>query len=145
MAAQTNGGERHYELLYEHHECLWNSPGPRQFGLECDVLHLLLIVTDDTVSHVRIVERLLRSMHEPTQPSDPVLRRRLRQARNLLAAHRDERALYLRLTGRHTPHVEAVYAQLGVALPYQLDRQPYAPLPRTRRRHSVIARPRSCP
>ena len=45
-----------------------------------------------------------------------MLRRRVRQGRNLLAAHRDERALYRRLTGRHTPHVEEVYARLGVTL-----------------------------
>lgn len=112
------GARRQYERLYEQHERLWNSPGPRQFGLEYVDLRLLLVVADDTVSHVRIVERLLRSIDRPMQLSpDPVLRRRLRQARNLLAAHRDERALYRRLTGRHTPHVEAVYVQLGAALP----------------------------
>ena len=111
------GAQRQYERLYEQHERLWNNPGPKQFGLEYVDLHLLLVVADDTVSHVNIVERLLGSIQEPKElPLDAMLRRRLRQARNLLAAHRDERALYRRLTGWHTPHVEEVYARLGVTL-----------------------------
>jgi hypothetical protein len=69
------GAQRQYERLYEQHERLWDSPAPKQFGLEYVDLHLLLIVADDAVSHVRIVERLLRSIHEPMQLSpDPVLR-----------------------------------------------------------------------
>ncbi len=34
--------------------------------------------------------------------------------RNLLAEHRDERVLYWRLTGEHTPHVIAIYEQFGM-------------------------------
>jgi hypothetical protein len=97
-----------------------DQPGtmPRDFGLRHVDLHVLLIVACETVSHVEVLERLLASLGVPRHfPPGPELRSRLREARNLLAEHRDERVLYWRLTARHTPHVEATFRRLGVELP----------------------------
>ena len=91
---------------------------PKDFGRDHAELHMLLVVADDTVSHVKVLEQLLCLLQMPqTLPPDQTLRDRLREARNLLAAHRDERVLYWRLTSRHTPHVIERYKSLGVDLP----------------------------
>jgi hypothetical protein len=90
----------------------------KDFGLHHADLHLLLIVAHEAVSHAEQVERLLSALSEPQKlPPDPVLRDRLREARNLLAEHRDERALYWRLTALKTPHVIETYSRLGIPLP----------------------------
>lgn len=47
-------------------------------------------------------------------PPTPDIRERLLQMRNLLAEHRDERVLYWRLKGEHTPHVTAIYERFGM-------------------------------
>src|SRR6266516_1892256 len=58
---------------------------PRASGLNYVDLHLLLIVAHETVDHVEVVEKLLRSIGQPTKlPPDQELRHRLREARNLL-------------------------------------------------------------
>ena len=44
-------------------------------------------------------------------------RDRLRETRNLLAAHRDERVLYRRLTGEHTARAINAYLRLGIEVP----------------------------
>ena len=41
----------------------------------------------------------------------------LQETRNLLAAHRDERVLYRRLTGEHTPRAIKAYLRLGIEVP----------------------------
>ena len=48
-------------------------------------------------------------------PAD--FRDRLRETRNLLAAHRDERVLHRRLTGEHTGRVIDAYKTLGIEVP----------------------------
>ena len=91
---------------------------PQDFGLRHADLHLLLIVAEETAAHVVMLEKLLTALDEPhSLLPDLVLRDRLREARNLLAEHRDERVLYWRLEDTHTPHVVDVYSRLGVALP----------------------------
>jgi hypothetical protein len=91
---------------------------PKDFGLHHADLHLLLIVAHEAVSHVQLVEELLSALGEPHPlPPSRDLRDRLREARNLLAEHRDERALYRRLTTEHTPHVIETYSRLGIPLP----------------------------
>lgn len=44
-------------------------------------------------------------------------RDRLRETQNLLAAHRDERVLYRRLTGEHTERAIKAYLRLGIEVP----------------------------
>ena len=89
-----------------------------EFGLHHGDFHLLLIIAHETVSHVEWVERILDLIGEPQSlPPDQLLRDRLREARNLLAEHRDERVVYRRLTLKHTPHVVETYRELGVPLP----------------------------
>ena len=79
---------------------------------------MLLGVAQDAVSHVEAVERLLAKLGNPRElPPSKRIRDQLREARNLLAVHRDERVLYWRLTGEHTPHVVKTYRRLGVELP----------------------------
>ena len=57
-------------------------------------------------------------MGDPRElPPSKRIRGQLREARNLLAVHRDERVLYWRLTGEHTPHVATTYKRLGLELP----------------------------
>jgi hypothetical protein len=91
---------------------------PKEFGLRHADLHLLLLVAEEAVAHVVWVEKLLCTVGEPqTLPPDEPLRRKLREARNLLAEHRDGRVLYWRLTGSHTPHVIASYQELEVPMP----------------------------
>ena len=80
--------------------------------------HMLLGVAHDAVAHVAAVERLLEKMGDPRElPPSSRIRDQLREARNLLAVHRDERVLYWRLTGKHTPHVVKTYKRLGLELP----------------------------
>jgi hypothetical protein len=114
------GALRQFERRGEQQERAFSSP--RESGLYYADLHLLLIMAAETVAHVEVVERLLRSIRDPKWlPPRPELRKPLREARNLLAAHRDERVLYWRLTRKHTPHVGKVYERLGVALPLGPD------------------------
>lgn len=94
------------------------TPMPKVFGLAHADLHLLLVVAQETVTHVERVEQLLRAVGRPVSLRPPAsVRQRLREARNLLAEHRDERVLYWRLTGRHTPHVIRTYEGLGLPPP----------------------------
>lgn len=94
---------------------------------------MLLVVAHDAISHVEAVERLLTRMGDPRElPPSKRVRAQLREARNLLAVHRDERVLYWRLTGEHTPHVVKTYKRLGLELPEgTIDREivAYAPPP----------------
>lgn len=88
---------------------------PRDFGLQHADLHYLLIGAHEAVSHAERVEQLLAALGSPQQlPPTRDIRKRLLQMRNLLAEHRDERVLYWRLTGKHTPHVRAIYESLGM-------------------------------
>ncbi|MXY09975.1 MAG: hypothetical protein F4Z00_11165 [Acidimicrobiaceae bacterium] len=94
------------------------SSTPQDYGLKHAEYHMLVGVADDAVSHVKWIERLLVKMDEPRElPPDGRLRQQLREARNLLAVHRDERVLYWRLTDEHTPRVKAAYGRLGLELP----------------------------
>ncbi len=91
---------------------------PRDYGLLHAEKHMLLGVAQDAVSHVGAVERLLAKMEDPRElPPSKRIRDQLREARNLLAVHRDERVLYWRLTGDHTPQVVKTYERLGLELP----------------------------
>ncbi len=95
---------------------------PHDHGLHYADGHLLLVAALEAVDHAGLVERLLRAIGEPQElPPSRLVRVRLREARNLLAEHRDERVLYWRLTGRHTPHVIERYESLGAALPGSID------------------------
>ena len=90
---------------------------PRDFGLHHVEEHLLFTAANDALSHLDLVERLLQEVNNLCQrdvtPHLDALsiacptsfRDRLRETRNLLAAHRDERVLYRRLTGEHTARV----------------------------------------
>ena len=106
---------------------------PRDFGLLHAEKHMLLVVAHDAISHVEAVERLLTRMGNPRElPPSKRVRAQLREARNLLAVHRDERVLYWRLTGEHTPHVVKTYKRLGLELPEgTIDKEivAYAPPP----------------
>jgi hypothetical protein len=89
---------------------------PRDFGLQHADLHYLLIGAQEAVSHAERVEQVLAALGRPQQlPPTHDLRERLLQMRNLLAEHRDERVLYWRLTGEHTPHVIAIYERFGMS------------------------------
>ena len=88
---------------------------PRDFGLQHADLHYLLIGAQEAVSHAGRVEPVLAALGRQQQlPPTQDMRERLRQMRNLLAEHRDERVLYWRLTGEHTPHVMAIYERFGM-------------------------------
>lgn len=88
---------------------------PRDFGLQHADLHYLLIGAQEAVSHAERVEQVLAALGRPRQlPPTQGMRERLLQMRNLLAEHRDERVLYWRLTGEHTPHVIAIYERFGM-------------------------------
>ena len=68
------------------------------------------------MSHAERVEQVLAALGRPQQlPPTHDVRERLLQMRNLLAEHRDERVLYWRLTGEHTPHVIAIYERFGMS------------------------------
>lgn len=80
--------------------------------------HSLLLLAEEAVCHAEWVLRLLNQLGTPESlPLDGDQRKRLREARNLLAEHRDERVIYMRLTGRHTPHVRDVYREVGEEVP----------------------------
>ncbi len=103
---------------FERREAQVRLSEPRDFGLHHADLHTLLIVAQEAVAHVELIELVLDVLGEPSSlPPDADLRPRLREARNLLAEHRDERVLYWRLTGRHTPRVVNGYQRLGIELP----------------------------
>ena len=88
---------------------------PRDFGLQHADLHYLLIGAQEAVSHAERVEQVLAALGRPHElPPTHDMRERLLQMRNLLAEHRDERVLYWRLTGEHTPHVIAIYKRFGM-------------------------------
>ncbi len=102
---------------------------PRDFGLHHVEEHLLFTVANDALSHIDLVERLLQEVNSFCQQDvTPHLdalsiacpasfRDRLRETRNLLAAHRDERVLYRRLTGEHTARAIKAYLRLGIEVP----------------------------
>lgn len=88
---------------------------PKDFGLQHADYHMLISMARDTVLHVEIIERLLSAIEKPRAlPPQQKLRYEIREARNLLAVHREDRVLYRRLTGKHTPHVIATYQRLGL-------------------------------
>ena len=88
---------------------------PRDYGLHHADLHYLLIGAKEAVSHTERIEQVLAALGSPQQlPPTRDIRDRLLQMRNLLAEHRDERVLYWRLTGEHTPHVIAIYERFGI-------------------------------
>ena len=102
---------------------------PRDFGLHYVEEHLLFVAANDALSHLDLVERLLEEVdgfcQQDVRPYLDSLstacptsfRDRLRETRNLLAAHRDERVFYRRLTGEHTPRVKNAYLRLGIEVP----------------------------
>ena len=102
---------------------------PQDFGLHHVEKHLLFTAASDALSHVELVEHLLREVKRFCQQDlTPHLdafsiacptgfRDHLRETRNLLAAHRDEHILYRRLTGEHTPHAIGKYFSLGIEVP----------------------------
>ena len=102
---------------------------PRDFGLHHVEEHLLFTAASDALSHLDLVERLLQELkgfykQDVTPHLDALskacptgFRDRLRETRNLLAAHRDERVLYQRLTGEHTARVKDAYSKLGIEVP----------------------------
>ena len=104
-------------------------PTPRDFGLHHVDQHLLFTVASDALTHLDLVERLLQEVNGFCQkdvtshldelsiacPAD--FRDRLRETRNLLASHRDERVLYRRLTGEHTERAIRAYLRLGIKVP----------------------------
>ena len=102
---------------------------PRDFGLHHVEEHLLFTAAGDALSHLDLVERLLQEINgfckQDVTPHINVLskacptgfRDRLRETRNLLAAHRDERVLYRRLTGEHTARVKGAYSKMGIEAP----------------------------
>jgi len=100
---------------YDRHNEPTSFTSPRDYGLHHADLHYLLIGAQEAVSHAERVEQILRAMGRHQElPPNPDIRRLLLQMRNLLAEHRDERVLYWRLTGEHTPHVAAIYEGLGM-------------------------------
>ena len=91
---------------------------PQDVGLQHADYHMLLAIGRDTILYVEVIERLLRAIGEPKElPPDERIRYGIREARNLLAVHREERVLYRRLTGKHTPHVIETYERLGLGPP----------------------------
>lgn len=103
---------------YERRVDLFGPDRDPDLGQDYADKHSLLLLAEEAVCHAEWVMRLLGALGSPTSlPIDPDQRRRLREARNLLAEHRDERVVYWRLTGQHTPHVANVYRKLGVELP----------------------------
>ena len=102
---------------------------PRDFGLHHVEEHLLFTAASDALSHLDLVEHLLREVNSVCQQDmTPQLdalsiacptsfRHRLRETRNLLAAHRDERVLYRRLTGEHTARAKDAYSKLRIEVP----------------------------
>ena len=95
---------------------------PEDFGLRHAEYHMLLVLAFEAVSHVHQLEKVLGALGVPHDlPPDKDQRKRLREARNLLAEHRDERVLFWRLTGENTPHVVAVYTALGLEVPHGID------------------------
>ena len=102
---------------------------PRDFGLHDVEEHLLFTAASDALSNLDLVERLLQEVNglcqqDVTPHLDALsiacptgFRDRLRETRNLLAAHRDERVLYRRLTGEHTARAIKAYLRLGIEMP----------------------------
>lgn len=113
----------------ERYESVASLSTPQDFGLHFIDKHLLFSVASDALSHLDVVKRLLHeivcSCQQDLSPQLEALsnacptsfRERLRETRNLLAAHRDERVLYRRLTGEHTEHAKNIYMRLGIEVP----------------------------
>ena len=81
-------------------------------------MHTLLLLAHEAICTSGQATRLLTALGKESSFSpDAQMRERLREARNLLAEHRDERVLYWRLTGEHTENVVKRYAQMNVELP----------------------------
>ena len=100
---------------YYRHDEPTSFTSPRDHGLQHADLHYLLIGAQEAVSHAERVEQVLAALGRRQQlPPTQDIRERLLQMRNLLAEHRDERVLYWRLTGEHTPHVIAIYERFGM-------------------------------
>ena len=100
---------------YDRHDEPTSFTSPRDHGLQHADLHYLLIGAQEAVSHAERVEQVLAALGRRQQlPPTQDIRERLLQMRNLLAEHRDERVLYWRLTGEHTPHVIAIYERFGM-------------------------------
>jgi len=100
---------------FDRHADATSFASPRDYGLQHADLHYLLIGAQEAVSHAERVEQVLAALGRRQQlPPTHDIRERLLQMRNLLAEHRDERVLYWRLTGEHTPHVIAIYEQFGM-------------------------------
>ena len=103
---------------YERRSHLFENQTRRDVGLHHTAMHVLLLLAHEAVDHASRVSQLLKRLEVPSElPPDASTRLLLAEARNLLAEHRDERVLYRRLTGRHTPHVEKVYKRLVIDLP----------------------------
>ena len=100
---------------YDRHQEPASFTSTRDHGLQHVDLHYLLIGAREAVSHAERVEQVLAALgrHHRLPPTQDI-RERLLQMRNLLAEHRDERVLYWRLTGEHTPHVIAIYERFGM-------------------------------
>lgn len=101
---------------------------PQDFGLHHVEEHLLFTAAGDALSYLDLVERLLQEVkgfcqQDVTPHLDALskacptgFRDRLRETRNLLAAHR-ERVLYRRLMGEHTARAVKAYLRLGIEVP----------------------------
>ena len=102
---------------------------PKDFGLHHVEEHLLFTAASVALSHLDVVERLLREvssfgqhdvkphLHALSKACPRCFRDSVREARNLLAEHRDERVLHRRLTGEHTERVSKAYSKLGINVP----------------------------
>lgn len=94
--------------------------GAEDQGLHSAQSHLLLHAAADAVATLKLLEKIHRRLDSKAAkfPPDDETRRRLRHARNILAAHREDRVLYRRLTkGQHTPRAIHAYRGLGVEIP----------------------------
>ena len=102
---------------------------PKDFGLHHVEEHLLFTAASVALSHLDVVEHLLREvssfgqhdvkphLHALSKACPRCLRDSVREARNLLAEHRDERVLHQRLTGEHTERVSKAFSKLGINVP----------------------------
>lgn len=94
------------------------SDTPRDLGAKTTSQLEILTLADAAVDHVKVVEKLRRRLDRKAKGLRPTeeLRRSINEARNLLVAHRDERVLYRRLTGQHTPRVIKAYKRIEVEI-----------------------------
>ena len=95
---------------------------PREQGLQWADSQLLLHAAADAVATLKLLEKVRRRIDPkaPNLPPDEEMRRRIRQARNILAAHREDRVLYKRLSGgQHTPRAVDAWRDHGVEISEQ--------------------------